>query len=183
MQTKIIILFFTLLSILLISVTLLFTAKPLYLIKVERERVANIQKVYHKSYFRKRKKHTPQRSIKLAQTEINTILEQRPIFFEKKSYLLENNQSKENFKTLTKLLNVINNLKDKSIVKIETHTDRKGSKKENLKLSQKRADSLKVYIQSRSKIVFISAIGYGEEIKKKKKSQKKYLEIHLTRIK
>ena len=187
MQTKIIILFFTLLSILLISVTLLFTAKPLYLAKVERERIAKIQKVYHKTYFRKRKKHTPKRSIKFAQIEINHILTETPIRFEKESYSLEHNNSRENFKTLTKVIDVLNSLNEKCILKIETHTDKKGSKRANLKISQKRADQLKSYINNRSKIIFISAIGYGEEIKHKKKvkkeRQKKYLEINLKRIK
>ena len=183
MQTKIIILFFTLLSILLISVTLLLTAKPLYLAKVERDRVANIQKSYNKSYFRKRDIHTPLRSIEFAQIKVNNILLETPIDFEYKSYLLERNSSRGNFKTLAKVVDVLNNLKDKAILKIETHTDSNGSKRANLKLSQKRADILKDFIKSRSDIVFISAIGYGEEIKSKKKSKKKYLEINLKRIK
>jgi outer membrane protein OmpA-like peptidoglycan-associated protein len=186
MQSKIILLFFILLSTLLISVTLLFTAKPLYLAKVERERVANLQKVYHKSYFRKRNRHTPKRSIKFGQMEIDSILEETPIIFEKNADSLEHNQSRENFKTLTKVVNVLNNLKDKFVLQIETHTDKRGSKQGNLKISQKRADSIKGFINQRSNIVFISAIGYGEEIKGKKnrkKSHKKYLEIKIKRIK
>jgi len=187
MQTKIILLFFTLLSILLISVTLLFEAKPLYLAKVERERIAKIQRVYHKTYFRKRNRHIPKRSINLAQIEINNILTESPIKFEKKSYSLEHNNSRENFKTLTKVVNILNNLTDTCILQIETHTDKRGSKRDNLRISQKRADRLKEFIRNRSKIIFISAIGYGEEIKDKKKvkkeNQKKYLKINLKRIK
>ena len=186
MHSKIILLFFILLSTLLIVVTLLFTAKPLYLAKVEKERIAKIQKVYHKTYFRKRNKHTPKRSIKFAQIEIDTILVKTPIKFRNNSYSLEDNGSRKNLKTLTKVIDVINNLKDNFILQIETHTDKKGSKKTNLKISQQRADRLKEYISHRSKIIFISAIGYGEEMKHKKKkteSQKKYLEINLKRIK
>ena len=183
MQTKIIILFFILLSILLISVTLLFTAKPIYLVKVEKDRVAKVQKNYYKSYFRKRNIHIPLRSIRVAQKEIDTILIETPIQFKYKSYSLEDNKSRDNFIILNKMIDILNNLKDKAILQIETHTDSKGSKRDNLKLSQKRADSLKSFIKSRSKIVFISAIGYGEEIKNKKKSNKKYLDINLKRIK
>jgi len=185
MHSKIILLFFVLLSTLLIVVTLLFTAKPLYLEKVKKERIAKIQKIYHKTYFRKRNIHTPKRSIKFAQIEIDTILTQTPIRFQNNSFSLEHNNSRENFKTLAKVIDVLNNLKDDFILQIETHTDKKGSKRKNLKISQERADILKEYIEKRSKIIFISAIGYGEEIKykKRKKNQKRYLKINLKRIK
>jgi len=165
---------------------LLFTAKPLYLAKAERERVAKIQKTYHKTYSRKRNRHTTKRSIKFAQAKIDEILIQTPLSFKANSYLLEGNQSRENYQTLAKMIDVLNNLKDKSILQIETHTDKNGSKKSNLKLSQQRADTLKKYIHSRSELVFISAIGYGEEIqpkKSKKEHQKRYLNINLKRIK
>jgi len=179
MKTKIILLFFTLLSILLISVTLLLTTKPLYLAKVERDRLMQIQKVYHKSYFRRKNIHIAQRSIEFAQHEINELLVETPILFKSHSTILDHNRSSENFGQLTKLILILNNIKDKFILKIETHTNKDGSKKENLKLSQKRADNLKNYINYKSKIIFISAIGYGEEIKK----QKQHLEINLKRIK
>ena len=182
MPTKIIILFFILLSTLFISVTLLFTAKPLYLAKIEKTRLLNIQKEYHKSYFRKRKQHVPQRSISFAQEAINQILRETPIYFEKSSYSLENNSSRKNYQTLAKVVDVINHLKEKSILEIKTHSRTKGSKQENLNLSQKRADQLKNYITSRSSIVFISAIGYGKAIQSKKDKQKS-LEITLKRIK
>ena len=182
MPTKIIILFFILLSTLFISVTLLFTAKPLYLEKVEKTRISNIQKMYRKTYFRKRNQQIPQRSIKFAQEKINKILIDTPINFEKSSYFLENNSSRKNYQTLANILAVVNNLKEKSILEIKTHTSTKGSKQLNLKLSQKRADQLKSYMKSRSNIIFISAIGYGEEIQHKK-DEKKYLEITLKRIK
>ncbi|RUM70641.1 MAG: hypothetical protein DSZ07_02005 [Sulfurovum sp.] len=182
MPTKIIILFFILLSILLISVTLLFTAKPIYLKKVEKIRVLNIQKVYNKTYFRKRNRYTPKRSVKFAQAEINQILIDNPIEFDKNSYLLENNNGRKNYQTLAKIIDVFNNLKGKAIVEIKTYTNKKGSKQLNLNLSQKRADQLKRYISNCTKIVFISAIGYGKEIQHKK-NEKKYLEITLKRIK
>jgi len=186
MQTNITLLFFTLLSTLLIVVTLLLKAKPLYLTKVERERISNIQKVYHKSYLKKRIKHTPKRSIKFAKMEIDKILTEEPIIFEKGSSSLDLNNSRKNYKILAKIVDVVNNLESDSILQIETHTDKTGSKRDNLKLSQKRADILKSYIKDRSNIVFISAIGYGEEIQEKKskiESQKKYLKINLKRIK
>jgi len=182
MPTKIIFLFFILLSTLLISVTLLFTAKPLYLKKIEKIRILNIQKVYHKTYFRKRNQHVPQRSIKFAQKKINEILINTPINFYKGSYLLENNSSRKNYQTLAQIISVVNNLKEKIILEIKTNTNKKGSKQVNLKLSQQRADQLKRYMNSQSNIIFISAIGYGEEIQHKK-NEKKYLEITLKRIK
>jgi len=184
MPTKIILLFFILLSTLLISVTLLFTAKPLYLEKIEKIRILNLQQIYHKSYFRKRNQQIPQRSIKFAQEKINKVLVDTPISFDTNSYLLDNNSSnhRENYQTLASIVDVLNNLKEKAILEIKTHTNKKGSKQLNLKLSQKRADILKTYINNRSQIVFISAIGYGEEIQHKK-DEKKYLEITLKRIK
>jgi len=182
MPTKIIFLFFILLSILLISITLLFTAKPIYLEKVEKIRVLNIQKVYHKTYLRKRNMYIPQRSIKFAQAEINKILIDNPIEFDKNSYVLENNSSRKNYQTLAKIIEVFNNLKGKAIVEIKTYTNKKGSKRLNLNLSQKRADQLKRYMNNCSNITFISAIGYGKEIQHKK-DEKKYLEITLKRIK
>lgn len=182
MPTKIIFLFFILLSTLLISITLLFTAKPLYLAKVEATRILNIQKIYRKTYFRKRNQHIPQRSIKFVQEKINQILIHKPINFESNSYLLENNNSRENYRTLANIIALLNNLKEKVIVEIKTYTNKNGSKQRNLKLSQQRAEQLKKYINERSKIIFISAIGYGEEIQHKK-NEKEYLEITLKRIK
>jgi len=173
MPTKIIFLFFILLSILFISVTLLFTAKPIYLEKVEKIRISNIQKIYHKSYFRKRNQHIPQRSIKFAQEKINQIL--IDINF-------DNNNSRKNYQSLAKIIDILDNLKDKAILEIKTYNRTKGSKQLNLKLSQKRADQLKNYIKSRSKIIFISAIGYGEELQHKK-NEKKYIKLNLKRIK
>jgi len=182
MPTKIILLFFILLSTLFISVTLLFTAKPIYLKKIEKIRILNIQKIYHKSYFRKRNQHIPQRTIKFAQARINQILIENPIDFDKNSYLIENNSSRQNYQTLAKIIDVLNNLKEKAILEIKIYTNIVGSKQLNLTLSQKRADQLKSYVKSRSKIVFISAIGYGKEIKNKK-DEKKYIKLNLKRIK
>jgi len=179
MSTKIILLFFILLSTLLISLTLLFTAKPIYLKKVEKIRILNIQKIYNKSYFRKRNQHIPQRSLEFAQAKINQILTDNPIKFNKNSFLLENNSSRQNYQTLAKIIDVLNNLKEKAILEIKTHTTTNGSKQFNLKLSQKQADQLKSYIKGRSNIVFISAIGYGKEIK----NEKKYIKLNLKRVK
>jgi outer membrane protein OmpA-like peptidoglycan-associated protein len=184
MPTKIILLFFILLSTLLITITLLFTAKPLYLAKTEQTRILNIQKIYHKSYLRRRNKQIPQRSIKFAQEEINTILRDSPIYFEQNSDLLENNSSnpRKNHQTLANIIGVLNHLQENVILEIKTYTNKKGSKQQNLKIAQQRADRLKAYINSRCKIVFISAIGYGEEIQHKD-HKNNYLEITLKRIK
>jgi outer membrane protein OmpA-like peptidoglycan-associated protein len=163
MRTKTLLFLFLFFSVLLISLSLWLITKPLYLQQVEAQRVANIQTVYRKTYLKKRDTHIPQRSIITAQKVINQLLIQYPILFEENLTSLDNNQS-SNRQTLSKIITVINNMRERVILKIETHTDKSGSKKHNLKLSQQRADKIKLYIAQRTDIPFISAIGYGKEI-------------------
>lgn len=184
MQTKTLLFLFLLFSILLISLSLWLITKPLYLQQMEAQRVANIQTEYRKTYLRKRDKHVPQRSIMTAQKAINQLLTNYPILFRENHVNLDNNQS-SNRQTLGKIIAVMNNMRESIILKIETHTDKSGSKKHNLKISQQRADQLKLYIAQRTNIPFISAIGYGKEIplKSKKKSYFRRIEFNLQRIK
>ena len=184
MQPRTLLLLFLFLSILFIFFSLWFITKPLYLKQLQVERIANIQILYRKSYLRKRDTHVPQRSLFSAQRAINQLLSDTPIFFNENSFELENNQS-SNTQTLTKIIRVLNNMRERSILKIETHTNSSASKKHNLQLSQQRADQLKAYISQRTPLPFISAIGYGKEIplKSKKKRYFKRIELNLQRIK
>ena len=158
---------------------------------MEEQRVANIQKIYHKSYLKKRDKHLPIRHAKSAQKKIKSLLALNPIYFDINSSILEYNLSKmeknKNYVTLAQIIEILNNLNEKIILKIKTHTNKKRfSKKYNLKLSQERADIIKSYIKERSNIIFISSIGYGKEItfiKSKKRLKQAPLTLHLQRIK
>jgi len=183
MSTRILLLFFILLSILLISVALLFTAKPLHLAKVEKIRVENIQRNYRKTYLRQRNQHIAERSIRFAQKSMERLLEDNPIKFDKGSHLLENksNTPRKNYRTLKNISEILNHLKSKAILEIKTYSN-EGSKKVNLKLSQKRADQLKKYLKSHTNLVFISAIGYGKN-SYPTNDKKKSLKITLKRIK
>jgi len=173
MSTKMIFIFFILLSTLLISITILFEAKPIYEARAEKMRLLTIQHVYHKHYFRSRNIDEPKRSIPFAQEKINNIM--------KNSDIIDNNSSIKNYKVLAKIISVLNNLKNKAILEIKVYRDKNTSKQDNLKLSQQEAELLKEYINKRTKIAFISAIGYGEELKDKNKHRD--LEINLKRIK
>ena len=191
MQAKTLFLLFITSSIFFLSLSLLLIIKPLHLKRVEAKRVANIQRVYHKSYFKKRDIHIPIRNTKTAQKKIEKILISNPISFEGNSSILEQNLSKleinKNYVSLARIIEVLNNLNEKIILKIKTHTNKKRfSKKYNLKLSQERADIIKSYIKERSNIIFISSIGYGKEItfmKSKKRLKQAPLTLHLQRIK
>jgi len=184
MQPRTLLLLFLFLSILFITFSLWCVTKPLYLKQLQMQRASNIQKVYRKSYLKRRNQYVPQRSVFFAQKAINQLLKQTPILFNENSFELENNQS-SNHQTLTQVISILNHMKEKYILKIETHTDRGGSKKHNLQLSQQRADRVKSYIEERTTIPFISAIGYGREIplKSKKKPYLKRIELKLQRIK
>ena len=184
MQTRTLLLLFLFSSILFIFCSLFLILKPLYLQEVETQRVANIQIKYRKTYLRKREEHIPQRSMPFAEQAILQLLSKYPIFFEGNSFSLENNRSINNHQTLTNISNVLNNMTENAILNIETHTDTNGTQKDNLQLSQERADQLKSYIVKRTKIPFISAIGYGEEIPLNSK-EKRYVErikFNLRRI-
>jgi outer membrane protein OmpA-like peptidoglycan-associated protein len=190
MRSKTLFILFIISSIVFLSISLLLLIKPLHLKKVEIRRVANIQKTYYKNYLKRRDRHTPLRHAKSAQKKIEKLLALHPIYFDLNSSLLEYKLSKmernKNYVALAQIIEVLNNLNEKIILKIKTHTTKTGSKKHNLKLSQQRADKIKDYIQKRSNIIFISSIGYGKEItliKSKKKLKQEPLTLHLQRIK
>ena len=184
MQTKTLLSLLLFFSVLLISLCIIIIAKPLHLKNIEAKRIANIQTVYRKSYVKQRKHHVPQRSIYFAQKAIYQILEKNPILLQTEK-TLKNNNLPYNYKNLTHVIDVLNNISEKAILKIGIHTDKNKSKKDSLKNSQQQADKLKQYIIKRTHLAFISAIGYGKEISSKstKKLYTKRINFHLQRIK
>ncbi len=92
------------------------------------------------------------------QAEISELLKTNPIYFEHNSANITN----ESKATLDKILNLLKtNVSD---LKVEGHTDSIGKASYNKYLSQKRADSVKKYLQTVGNYKGnIEAIGYGEE--------------------
>jgi len=169
MQAKTLLLIFILLSTLLITLSLFFTVPAKYQQKIEKIRVGNIQQIYYKSYKKRRDIHTIERSIELAQKEINRIL---------KNYTL-----KEKHHHLIEMLPILNNTKEKFVLKIEVHSIKKGSKRELLKSSRIEAKKIKQFIKDRTDILFISSIGYGNRLIKKNRSLNQPIKFILQRIK
>jgi outer membrane protein OmpA-like peptidoglycan-associated protein len=189
MKVRGILLLFILSSIALILLYLYIFAKPLHLERIEKERIANIQKVSMKEYPRKRDRRFLQRNVLEAEEYIHRLLEKNPLYFSPSSISIDNNETKglnQNRVTLKAIINVLNNINEDVILSISTHTDQDGSSQKNLKLSQERADMLKVYIRERSELALITSIGYGEELplpKITKKMTNRRVEMHLKRIK
>ena len=180
MRARGIFLLFILSSTLLLLVYLYLFAKPLHLEHLERERIANIQKVCMKSYPRRKNSYVLQRTIMEAEEKVQRLLGKNPIQFDATSIHIKDKV------TLKVLIDTINSINESVILTIATHTDQNGSSLTNLKLSQERADMLKEYIRDRSQILLITSIGYGEELplpKTTKKTTDRRVEIHLRRIK
>jgi outer membrane protein OmpA-like peptidoglycan-associated protein len=187
MRVRGIFLLFILSSMGLVLLYLYIFAQPLHLKRLEAERIANIQKVCMKEYPRNRDSKTLQRNVFEGEEKIQTILEKNPIYFGSSTVSLDkSNGTSQNRIILKKLISVLNNIDEDFILSITTHTDKDGSSQKNLKLSQARADKLKKYIEKRTQIVLITAIGYGEELPLSSKTKKlinRRVEIHLQRIK
>ncbi|WP_052415398.1 OmpA family protein [Algibacter lectus] len=83
-----------------------------------------------------------------------------PIFFDFDKYIVRDDAEYE----LEKIVTVMNNHSD-MIIKIESHTDSRGSKSYNRSLSDKRAKFTQYYLYTRgiAKARIESAIGYGED--------------------
>lgn len=164
---------FFLFSLLLIFVTIQRTAHVLYFEQSEKIRINQIQLSSAKIFERTRKVYVPKRSFSLAGEEIKNILLKTPIHFEvNDSDLLEK-------LVLEKVVKVVNNMNEDVVLSISAHTDASGTAKQNLHLSQRRADSLKGYFAKRTNLPFIVAIGYGEVFALKNK----LIEVNLKRIK
>ena len=189
MKARGIFLLFILSSMVLISLYLYIFAKSLYLERLEKERIANIQKVCMKEYPRNRDKSVLQRNVLEADKEIQRLLVKKPIYFEPSSVSIDSNNTKlinQNRVTLKNIIDILNNINEDVILSISAHTDKDGSSIKNLKLSQERADVLKDYFLERTKITLITSIGYGEELPLAKKSKtltNRRVEINLKRIK
>ena len=98
------------------------------------------------------------KNIKLEKLKENTVFTLNNIFFEFDSYELTSESTLE-LKRVIDLMNVNPNM----LVEISAHTDEKGEDEYNKKLSQKRAESVVLYItQQGISSTRISAKGYGE---------------------
>ena len=188
MKARVIFILFLLSSISLILLCLYVWAEPLHLKRVEADRIAKIQKVVMKTYPRNRDVRIPERSFLEASEEIARLIKKQPLTFKSGSSSLEQNNSMElnhNKVVLKAIIDVLNHMNEDVILTIAAHTDKEGTKKQNLKLSQERADILKEYIRKRSKVTLISAIGYGEELPLPKSTQNlsnRRVELDLKRI-
>jgi len=188
MKARGIFLLFILTSIALTLFYLFIFATPIYLNRLEEERIANIQKICMKEYPRNRDKQGLQRTIPEAEEKIHRILKKNPIEFNPASISIDNTSHglNKNRVTLKDIIDVLNNIDGDVVLSISTHTDINGSSSQNLKLSQKRADVIKAYIRERSQILLITSIGYGEELplpKNTKHMLNRRVEINLKRIK
>ncbi|MBI34366.1 MAG: hypothetical protein CMP67_03280 [Flavobacteriales bacterium] len=99
------------------------------------------------------------KEIKLAPIKANESIVLNNVFFEFESYDLTRDSRTE----LNKLFNLLSN--NPSIkVEIQGHTDSKGKKSFNKKLSQKRAESVKNYLVKKGiNPERVKAVGYGED--------------------
>ena len=179
MKIRGILILFVFSSILLILLYLYLFAKPLHIKRLEEERIANIQKVCMKEYPRRRDSQILQRTVFEAEEKIHRLLEKKPILFDSASVDIEDKV------TLKAMIDILNNINEDVVLSISTHTDKDGSSKKNLKISQERADMLKEYIRERSKIILITSIGYGEELpllKNEDNISNRRVEINLKRI-
>lgn len=74
--------------------------------------------------------------------------------------------NKNSFKILDELVTILNSCKDKAIdgIVVSGHTDNSGNSLYNLKLSQKRADAIKEYLNKDGLKTKIVSIGYGSKM-------------------
>jgi len=189
MKAKSLFLLFLLFSTLLILLSLFLYVTPLNEYRLERVRLSKIQKVCMKDYLRKRDKHIYVYSLEQAQQKIDRLLLKNPILFLPHSSSFEENSSvstqpNQDKVTLARIVKVLNALNEEVALSIATHTDKVGSEQKNLKLSQARADRLKLYMEEKSNVFFVSSIGYGEELPltADKNGTNQRVEIHLKRI-
>jgi outer membrane protein OmpA-like peptidoglycan-associated protein len=98
--------------------------------------------------------------IEEAQSEINTLLQDAVINFQRNSSkILPSSQ-----KVLDNIIQIVNGLNNELSIDIAGHTDASGSASYNKMLSQKRSDSVKAYlIKHDINVKNFTSIGYGEE--------------------
>ncbi len=154
--------------------------QPIYDEQLEELRLSKIQKVCMKTDLRQRKIYTPQRSLLLAEKVLKKMLDVNPVQFTVNDFSLESTKSPNvNKEVLTQMVALLNNIKEDFILSITAYTDSVGTAKDNLILSQRRADRLKAYFLKRTALPFIVAIGYGEAFP----LENRHIEFKLTRIK
>ncbi len=127
------------------------------------------------------KEKSPEKSLKLEQEKISTLLKNSKINFKRNSGKIR----KEGRKVLDKVSKMLLG-KDNILIEIEGHTDAGGKEKINLWISQKRADGVKKYLIKKGiKADIITAKGFGEKKlllpKTPYNPSNRRVEIHLKR--
>ncbi len=102
-----------------------------------------------------------QSRIEATQKEIDTLLRQHPIYFERDS----NEITLDSKRILDKIIDLVNkNSEEIARLRIAGHTDASGSAAYNRQLSRKRAEAVREYlIGHHIKTTSLEAVGYGEE--------------------
>jgi len=131
-----------------------YTAKQ----KDKSKLLTSFHKNLDKNYVGNYTIHTPKIEA-LCQTKINHLLANNKIYFQQNKA----NIKKESYKLLNNLAETMQKNCLEDVIVIEGHTDSNGKKSYNLKLSTKRANSVKNYlIKQGVKAMRIETIGYGE---------------------
>jgi outer membrane protein OmpA-like peptidoglycan-associated protein len=182
MKLRFLVFLFILLSILLIITALNNQLNQLRSAYNEQVRLENIQHVSKKKEKRERKTYVPTYTIEQANKTIISILTQTPIYVEADEY------SSLTKSTLAKIVAIINKLEKRAVLSIKVERYKKKSPSNNLKISQKNADRLKAYFLDRTKLSFISAIGYGSALVPQKYNDKHngldcYVKMRLKKVK
>ncbi len=143
-------------------------------------RVENLTTIAKKVVVEEIKEPQIDEKVEKAQEDINKLLLENPIYFRIGSSII----TKQSKTTLNKIIDALKSLDNNITLQVEGHTDARGSAKLNKSLSQKRANSVKSYLQNGIKDIKIEAVGYGEERPVSQNPNDKInrrVEIHLTK--
>ncbi len=100
------------------------------------------------------------KNLKDTEEKISKLLTENPIYFETSSTTIKESSKKG----LNMIVEALKDISDKTVVLIKGHTDAFGDASQNKKLSQKRADSVMLYLKKGGLDgLNMRAIGYGEE--------------------
>ena len=164
---------FLVLSCLLIFISIDQNIKDIYRQENKKLTKNKTYNVSNKTESKRRKLYVAKCSYFLAQEKIENILLKKSMQFE------VNNSDLLRKDILIRIVKIINQLKHEFVLSIFIHTDKAGSSKYNLNLSQQRADKLKEYFQKNTRLPLIVAIGYGEEFS----LESGFIKMNLKRIK
>ena len=99
------------------------------------------------------------KKLKDIEAKITKLLTDNPIYFKTNSSAIKEDSKK----SLNMIAEALKDISDKTIVLVKGHTDASGEASQNKKLSQKRADSVMLYLKKGGlDSLNMKAIGYGE---------------------